>query len=87
MALLVDGSHIGKPPVLWDLSRYPGALLDGRERLGDEGSGTSSVRGKAELPGTIGKRMVVPRDRVRASGHKLKRKKLHLNTRQNFFTA
>jgi len=28
---------------------------------------------------------VVPSDRTRGNGHKLKRKKLHLNTRKNFF--
>jgi len=29
---------------------------------------------------------VVPSDRTRGKGHKLKHRKLHLNTRKNFFT-
>jgi len=29
---------------------------------------------------------VVPRNRTRGNGHKLKHKKFHLNTRKNFFT-
>jgi len=29
---------------------------------------------------------VVPRDRARGKGHKLKHRKFHLNTRKNFFT-
>ncbi|SGA02784.1 Uncharacterised protein [Chlamydia abortus] len=33
-ALLVDGSHIGKPPVFWDLTRQQGALIDDGKRLG-----------------------------------------------------
>jgi len=30
---------------------------------------------------------VVPSDRTRGNGHKLKHKKFHLNTRNNFFTS
>jgi len=32
-AIPVDGSHIGKPPILWNLSSHPGALVDSREWL------------------------------------------------------
>ena len=33
-ALLVDGSHTGKPPVFWDLTSQQGALIDDGKQLG-----------------------------------------------------
>ena len=34
MALLVDGSHTGKSPVFWDLTRQQGVLIDDGKQLG-----------------------------------------------------